>query len=455
MRDRFFRPACFALLCAACASTNVDPCADNDRARTLIRESTGQPEVFDPQAPLLSQEQIDAVLAGGLGLDEALRLALLNSRRLQAGFSEIGVARADFVQAGLLQNPSLGLGFLIPARGGAPKITADLARSLIDRWQLPARQQVAQSELEQRILEVSRFAGELVVETKQAYLESVAARDRLAAARENVGVAQAAFDAVRHRVEGGVATALEQSLAQSQALTAELALRSAERESFGSRRRLAALLSLDGDLMSVELTDALPGPGAGEPDREALVARARSTRLDLRAAEAAVAVAESQVALEHRRAYPDVEVGLFFEKPERGDWDDHVFGPGANVELPIFDDNGAQVRRAEFRRDQLKREYEALAAEISQDVRATVDRASSAARAARFVTDELLPQAERSFELARTSYDLGDTTLLALLESQRAVLQARSTRIEALLEAARTRVDLERAAGASVEVLGK
>jgi outer membrane protein TolC len=59
------------------------------------------------------------------------------------------------------------------------------------------------------------------------------------------------------------------------------------------------------------------------------------------------------------------------------------------------------------------------------------------------------------FELARTSYALGDTTLLTLLESQRAALQARSTRIEALLEAARTRVEVERAAGASLELLAE
>jgi cobalt-zinc-cadmium efflux system outer membrane protein len=128
-------------------------------------------------------------------------------------------------------------------------------------------------------------------------------------------------------------------------------------------------------------------------------------------------------------------------------------GPSATLELPIFDRNLTQVRRAEFRRDQLRQEYDALVAEVGHDVRAAVDRAASAARAARFVADELLPQAERGLQLARTSYDLGDTTLLALLESQRAALQARSTRVEALLEAARARVEIERAAGASLEVL--
>ena len=86
-------------------------------------------------------------------------------------------------------------------------------------------------------------------------------------------------------------------------------------------------------------------------------------------------------------------------------------------------------------------------------MRAQSDRAASAARAARFVVDELLPQAERSLELAQASYDLGDTTLLAVLESRRALLQARSARAEAVLEAALSRIELERAVGSPLATL--
>jgi cobalt-zinc-cadmium efflux system outer membrane protein len=197
----------------------------------------------------------------------------------------------------------------------------------------------------------------------------------------------------------------------------------------------------------------LPEPARGALDREALVARVRSTRLDVRAAEAAVATADRQLALERRRTIPDVEAGVSLERPESGASVDALLGPTAAVELPLFDRNHAQVRRAEFRRDELRLEYEALACEVEQALRVAVDQADAAARAARFVTGELVPQADRSLALARTSYDLGDSTLLTLLESQRASLQARSANIEALLEAARARIDVERAAGASLDVL--
>ncbi len=449
MRDKVSRSAVLlATLCAACASVDVDPSVDQERARDLIRDATGQTEVFDPRATPLSREELEAALVDGLALDEALRLALLNSRRLHAGFLGLGVARADFVQAGLLRNPSLGVGFLIPSGGGRPKLSADLVQSLVDLWELPAREKVALGALEQSIFELSRFAGELVVDTKDAYFESIAARELLGVARENVELARASFEAVQGRVYGGVATTIEENLAQSQALSAELSLRSAERDDLGARRRLAALLSFDGELIDVALTDALPEPDPRELDREALVALSCSARLDLRAAGAAFDAAEAQLALEIRRTKPAIDAGLSLERPERGAAIDLLAGPGATIELPLFDRNEAQVRRAEFRRDQLAKEYEALVGEVGRDVRASVERAMCAARIVGFVTDELLPQAERGAALARTAFELGSTTTTTLLESQRAALQARRTRIEALLEVARARVDVERSAGA-------
>jgi len=150
---------------------------------------------------------------------------------------------------------------------------------------------------------------------------------------------------------------------------------------------------------------------------------------------------------------PDVDAGVALERPERGSSVELLAGLGATIELPLFDRNRAQVRRAEFRRDQLAKEYEALVAEVGQAVRAAVDRAASAARAARFVVDELLPQAERGAALAQLDYELGHTTLLPLLESQSAAIHARRARTDALLEAARAQVDVERAAGVAREVL--
>ncbi|QLH35699.1 MAG: hypothetical protein HWD61_05805 [Parachlamydiaceae bacterium] len=48
---------------------------------------------------------IQELLSQELSVDQAVQIALLNNPKIQAAFEEIGVARADLIQAGLLSNP--------------------------------------------------------------------------------------------------------------------------------------------------------------------------------------------------------------------------------------------------------------------------------------------------------------------------------------------------------------
>lgn len=230
-------------------------------------------------------------------------------------------------------------------------------------------------------------------------------------------------------------------------LGADLSCRRAEREEVTATRRLAALLSLQDDMLSVVFTDELPEPASSGMEREALVAKSLTARPDLRASERAVAAAEERVALERRRRFPGVSAGVSAERPEGGSSSDLLVGPAAAIEIPIFDQNQAQVSRAEFELAARRKEHEALVSEVSQELRTGLDRAEIAASAAVFARDELVTQAERSASLAERAYELGDTTLLTLLHARKAALEARRTKIEALLEAALSRIELERLAG--------
>ena len=139
--------------------------------------------------------------------------------------------------------------------------------------------------------------------------------------------------------------------------------------------------------------------------------------------------------------------GVGYDRPESDDPTDHVLGPTFEVELPVFDRNEAGIARAESELARLARLHEALVAEVAQQVRAAADRAALAARSADMTRRQLLPQAERSADLSRQAYTLGDTTLLARLEADRQVVQARMQRVETALEAALAQVELVRAVG--------
>jgi cobalt-zinc-cadmium efflux system outer membrane protein len=440
--------ALFAATLAGCA--RVDPKPDFARARKLIEASTGLPS---SAASGTAEAEIRSALSAGLSLDEALRLALLNNRQLQSQFMTIGIAKADLTQSRLLTNPSLSLLFLLPSGGRQADIQASVAQSVMDLWQLPNRKRVARAELDEAVLRVSRAAGELVADTRDAYFETVAARESVAVSRESLALARKSLDSVRAQVQAGVASRVDENLAQGQAMTAELVLRRAEREALAAARRLGALLSLEDDLVDVSLADPLPHSPLNDLDLERLVERARGSRLDLRAARAALTAAERRVAVERGKTVPSFSVGAGYERPE-DKTADTLLGPFASIDVPLFDQNQAQVGKARYAYLQQRKSYEDLFLRLAQEVRSAADGARVSSGAASFIRDELLPQAEQSVELAQNAYALGDTTLFTLLEAQRTVLQARQGYIDARLEAAKALSNLERTAGVPIQKLG-
>lgn len=443
------------LLLVGCAVDSLAP--DYEGARALIATTTGTAteSIYDPAANPLTERDVDEFVAGGLTLDETVQLALLNSRRLQAGFMGLGMARADVVQAGLLQNPSLGLSLLFPAGGGQSRLSAGLAQSVMEIWRLPERRALAEAGMEQQVLALANQAAELVADVRVSYYRIVAARRSVLSAQRLSDLGQQALTAMEERLSAGVATEAEAGEARSEALVAVLAARTAQGIEAAETRQLASLLSLTRDLVRVPLTDALPRLSSPLPDHKALVARAQGTRLDLRALSAAIDAAEAKVALEERRASPDVSVGADFENPESDDPTDHVLGPSLQVELPIFDGNEAQISKARFEWRQLRKLWAALDAELTQQVRAAADRATMGRDAARFVEAKLLPQAQRSADLAREARELGDLTVWELVEAERSVVQAQAAGAAAELEAALAMVELERVLGGEVAGLSR
>lgn len=435
-----------ALMLGGCTTT-VDPAPDFERAKASIAASTGQTigqSPFDFEAP---PTDIDTILQDGITLDESSRIAL-ESPVVMSAFMRVGIARADLEQAGLLANPSLSLLFLFPTAGGSPDVQAGIAQSVGDFFRLPQRRRVAEAGLDAAVLDAARLAAEQVARVRVSYFRCVAADQAAAVERENVILAERGLELVSRQVARGIATRVEESTARSRVLDAEVMSRRAVADVSEQRRNLASLLGVDADLATVELRDTLPDPDPRDIDGESLVKLATESRLDLVAAQALVTEAEGQLALERLKRWGDASVGIEGERPEGGTSSDWLIGPSIEVTVPIFDTNDVQVARAQYVWRERLAAVETLHVEVVNGVRAAADRAANAARTAIFIRDSLLPQAEESLQLAQRAFELGDATVLTLLESQRAVLIARGMRISSLGEAAVAISELEREVGA-------
>ena len=213
----------------------------------------------------------------------------------------------------------------------------------------------------------------------------------------------------------------------------------------------AKKLSIDRAVDGLVLTDPLPEPGNAPVDPEVLVQRALEARLDLRAIDMAIKSLDARLRLEQRKAWGDVGAGVSVERPAEGG--DSLVGPALSLTLPLFDQNQAQVARAGFQLEQMIKLHESAQVAVAQDVRSSADRVIMASRNLVFYGEELLPQAQRSLELAREAYAAGRTPLLALVEVQRQLLEARRGHVTLRLEAATSASDLERVVGAPLAEL--
>ena len=353
---------------------------------------------------------------------------------------------------------------------------------------MPVKKRSAEHALEQKIVTVARLAGELVAETKRAYYLAAATQDLVDIAQQNLALVTKSYDAIRAQREAGAASLLDDNLQRGEVLRAELGLRNAGLIALNAKRSLARLLALDRHVEELNLTDPLPEFISPTLDSESLIARARNHRLDLKALSEAVLAGEAEVELEYLRVFPEISVGVGGERLEsRGQSSrnivadfarsslraggptipaiqtqgertaanrqeiDYMWGPNLSVTLPIFDQNQAQIARAQYARVQAIKSYEDLYLSIAQDIRIAVDRASVLWANVAFYREGLLPQAQRNLDFADAAYKAGTTNVLALLEAQRALLETRRGYVLAWSNASVSLSDLERAVGLPLE----
>src|SRR5215475_7908271 len=94
------------LLLSGCVSVALN--AGFDEVSATVEERSATKIVWNNGTDLDKEAagKVSALLESKLTADEAVQIALLNNRELQAIYSELGGAQADLDQAGLLRNPT-------------------------------------------------------------------------------------------------------------------------------------------------------------------------------------------------------------------------------------------------------------------------------------------------------------------------------------------------------------
>jgi outer membrane protein, heavy metal efflux system len=408
------------MLLSGCMSVALN--AGFDEVRATVEERSKLKIFWNNGTDLDKEaaEKLNSLLKDKLTVDQALQIALLNNRELQAVYSDLGVAQADLVQAGLLNNPIFDAAVLFPvSHGGKPKLELSAVMNFLDIFYLPLRKRVAAARFEEAKSRVTGSVLDLAARVRTAFYLHQANEQMLELRQTIVQALSASFDVTRRLHEAGNITDLD--LARERALSeaGKLALRSAEVAARQGREELNILMGLWGKQTEWQTDGRLPDIPQQPMQTENIERIALDRSVDLLNARQRLVFAGEQLGFNRWTALvPEMQVGTGGEREEDGSW---KVGPVFEFAIPLFDQGQGRIGRstAELRRSQ--HEYYALAVRIRSTAHAIRDRMEGARDRALYYRDIMLPLQERIVNEAQLQYNamqLGPVELLRAREQQ-------------------------------------
>ena len=362
-------------------------------------------------------KRVSELLSKPLTVDDAVQVALLNNRGLQATFQELGIGEAEVVQAGRLPNPGFSFGRL--SRGDEREIERGLHFNIARLIAMPFIGQMEARRFEQTKGMVAMNVLSLAADTRKAYYNALAAEEAVRYMRQVMQAADASAELARRMAQVGNFTKLQRAREQVFYADALLNLARAEQAQRASRERLTRLLGAWGPQTQFTLPERLPDLPKDVMDLPDIERVAMAQRLDVQGAKLAAEQTARNLGLTRTTRFINVlELGLLRnssnEAPTLRGWE-------IGVELPLFDWGAARVARAEAVYMQTVHRAAETAVNARSEVREAYTGYRSAYDIARHQRDEVVPLNQRIAEENVLRYNgmlIGVFELLADARSQ-------------------------------------
>lgn len=391
--------------------------------------------------------EVKRLLVDGITMDEAVRIALLNNQKLQAVLEEIGIAKADLVQAGLFTNPDLSAIFRFPFGGGGTGIETSGVLNIADLWQIPIRKKIAAKKLETTMLQVSEEILNTTAEVKKAYINYLSLsslRDEMEKIRDLV---QEWRDHLIYRQHFGYANELHISMADTLVIETDLEFAKIESELLILRYRLNRILGLSHEQTNYEIADVLSEEIKRLPESEQLMNHTLLNRTDVQIAKMRLEEARNLLALERNRIFSNFESGVAYERGIDGD---ESIGPEIVISIPLFDQNQAQIAKAEYRLRQVEKELKAKKEEVREDVMVAYEKLMLLKQQINLIKTKVLPARKAATEYAEKYYNAMEINMLYLFEARQKLLETKRLYLNALRDYYIQFAELERIVGGRI-----
>ena len=387
-------------------------------------------------------------LDDGLSEDEAVTLALWNNALFLETLADLGLSRADLVQAGLLPNPTFSM--LIPVGAKPLELTAKYPFEIL--WLRPRRVAAAKLDYERTAQRIVQSGLELIRDVRVAFADLSLANQRLALAEETSTLNQSIAGLSQARLSAGEASELEAGTAGVEVLQAQEQVARLKQDARISRERLRHLVGLAPEQWTARVVET-PLPSRVDPDLGLLVTNALAARPDLKAAEIGLEAAGKRIGLARAEVFT-LAAGINAKETGSGANKEFLTGPTLDLVVPILNQNQGGVAQAKAKLEKAARQYHTVHDRIVLEVRESHARLAQARESHDLWSGKILPPLEESVRQAGKAYEAGNVSYLFVLETSRKLYDARLKGAAAAADLRRATAELERSVCQRIEAAG-
>jgi len=403
----------------------------------------------DQQARQQTLEDVRKRLRAPLSPATAAQIALLNNQGLQATFEEIGLAQADLMEARTVPNPRLDISARFPSNPvDVTDLSGAIAQDFLSILMIPLKTRVAKDQLTAAQLRVANEVTRLVAETKSAVYELQAAQEILGRLRIEQAAQATSLDLVQRLHQAGNITDLRLIQQQAEYSASRLEIAQQEEEIRALKEKLNRLMGLWGADTDWKVESKVPDVAKDDFSAHRLETLAITQRYDLAGAKAELEGRLRAAGLiKSFRWIGALDFGIQSEREPEGET---ITGPSLSIDLPIFNQNQANVARGEARLRQAYDNFEREAVEIRSEVRELCDKVISRRDIAQFYKDDLVPIRIQARDQMQLQYNAMTVGPLELFTARQQEIASERAYIEAKRDYWVNRSELEQTVGGSL-----
>lgn len=425
---RFLMLVIASIVLAGCATFSQDGGLDGVReaARQHIQQEVVWPKTASGQQAAVVE--VDALLQKAINVEDAVQIALLNNKGLQASLYALGISESEIVQAGRLPNPKFSM--LYARNNGEYKIEQVLTFNIFALLAMPKVLEIERKNFERTKKNVAIEVLQLAYQTRFAYFNAVAANQHVQYSQQVKESAEASAELARRMVKAGNWNKLEHAREQSFYAEAVLDELNAKNQQISTREALSRLLNVSAE--KIKLQSRLPDLPRSSIDLKPFEKEAFEQRLDLQEARLETLFLAKSLGLTKVTSLINVlEIGpARVLEGRRGDA--YKNGVDISFELPLFDWGGAKVARAEATYMQALNRAAQTAINAKSEVDEAHQRYLLNYQIAKQYRDEIVPLRKKVLEENQLRYNGMLISPFVLLADARAQVDSVKTYIEKL-----------------------